>query len=418
MHSLKWPVLIFLRYYRHLGLRVSLYALLSLIIALISPFIESYLSNDTTGIMDFGSVIPVLTILATSMLAVSTFSLNVMVTAHRAAADMTTPRVHRLLLEDTTTQSVLAVFIGAFVYSLTSIVMYQAGLYADSAAIVVMAVTIAVVVLIIVAMLRWIQHLSSLGSVDDSLRSATKRAQVALTAFAREPALGATRLSAETVLPDNTAELRATHSGYLQLIDVSGLEKCLPERAFIYVIRKPGAHVLTGDVVAHVSGDVAQDTLDALLSSFVFGDQRTYEQDAAFGLLVLSEIASKALSPGINDSGTAIEAILRMKALLWDFSRTGQTEAPPDAPRVFVPVPDHQALLDTAFSQVAREGAGKIEVAVSLRDALLALSASADPRMEQAARVSADLALGYSEGAGLTAQEMQQLHDIDVKPPT
>ncbi|WP_295313798.1 DUF2254 family protein, partial [Roseobacter sp.] len=155
MSRISWMFLIFLRYYRNLGLRVSLYALLSCIAAFASPFVVRYLSATTTDVLDFSSVIPVLTILASSMLAVSTFSLNIMVTAHRAAAETTTPRMHRLLLENTTTQSVLATFIGAFVYSLASIILYQAGFYSDQAAIVVMGVTIVVVVLVVVSMLRW-----------------------------------------------------------------------------------------------------------------------------------------------------------------------------------------------------------------------------------------------------------------------
>ena len=158
MSRLKWLFLIFLRYYRNLGLRVSLYALLSLIAAFISPVIQNYLPDEMTERMAFDSVKPVLTILASSMLAVSTFSLNIMVTAHRSAASTATPRVHRLLLEDTTTQSVLATFIGAFIYSLASIVLYQSGVYTKEAAIVVMGVTIVVVALVVVAMLRWIEH--------------------------------------------------------------------------------------------------------------------------------------------------------------------------------------------------------------------------------------------------------------------
>lgn len=418
MHRLKWPFLMFMRYYRHLGLRVSLYALLALVVALISPLMEMMLDDETTAIMGFGSVMPVLTILASSMLAVSTFSLNVMVSAHRAAANTTTPRVHRLLLEDTTTQSVLAVFIGAFVYSLASIVMYQAGLYSESTAIIVMGVTIVVVVLIIVAMLRWIEHLSNLGSVDDSLRTVSKRARGALVAFAKNPSLDANPLTSDTVLPETVTELRAKKSGYLQVIDTSGLEKCLGGQGYIYVLKSPGTHILEGDVVALVSGHVEGGILDDLLSSFTFGDHRTYEQDAAFGLLVLSEIASKALSPGINDSGTAIEAILRMKVLLWDFSRTQPSDKPASAQRVFVPVPEHQALLEAAFSQVSRDGAGMIEVALCLRKSLQALCDVDDARVQTAACSLAGVALKHCEAAPLMDHEMTRLRAVEVIAPS
>ncbi|WP_424973908.1 DUF2254 family protein [Dinoroseobacter sp. S124A] len=50
----------------------------------------------------FLSVTPVLTIVASSMLAVSTLSLSIMVSVHRTVAETATPRMHRILLEDMT----------------------------------------------------------------------------------------------------------------------------------------------------------------------------------------------------------------------------------------------------------------------------------------------------------------------------
>ena len=48
---------------------------------------------------------------------------------------------------------------------------------------------------------------------------------------------------------------------------------------------------------------------DAFCSAFAIGDSRSYDQDPRFGLIVLGEIAAKALSPGVNDPGTAIQVI-------------------------------------------------------------------------------------------------------------
>ena len=103
---LKWIKLVFLRYYRDMGLRVLLYALLSVVATLFGPLANAIIGDSVKAKIDFQAVMAVLTILASSMLAVSTFSLNIMVSAHRSAAASATPRVHRILLEDTTTQSV------------------------------------------------------------------------------------------------------------------------------------------------------------------------------------------------------------------------------------------------------------------------------------------------------------------------
>lgn len=415
MTRLKKPLMIFLRYYRNLGLRVTLYALLSVLVAFVSPVVRVYLGDVVPWEIDFAAVTPVLTILASSMLAVSTFSLNIMVTAHRTASETTTPRVHRILMEDTTTQSVLSTFIGAFVYAFASIVLFQSGFYAPDAAVIVMGVTILVAVLVVVAMLRWVQYLSDLGSVDDSLDQAEERARAALATVADWPAFGANPITGDTVVPVSVTPIRARLSGYIQLIDVDQLEECRPERGLVYVAHAPGAHVLKGDVLARVTGDVSEAVEAALCKAFTLGDRRTQEQDAAYGLTVLSEIASKALSPGVNDPGTAIEAIVRLKGLLWRYARAG-SPAEPTAAHVFVPTQDAEMLMAAAFAAVARDGAGIVEVAEHLQHTLAALAGSENKEIVATAVALSELGCTYSERAGLLDAQVAKLRSI-VAPP-
>ena len=47
---------------------------------------------------------------------------------------------------------------------------------------------------------------------------------------------------------------------------------------------------------------------EAIAATFVIGGSRVFDQDPRFGLLVLSEIASRALSPAVNDPGWGQEA--------------------------------------------------------------------------------------------------------------
>jgi uncharacterized membrane protein len=114
-----------------LKLRVTLFALLSVGTAAIAILAEDMIPATLRRSFSPDTVLPILTILASGMLAVSTFSLDVMVTAHNAAAGQTAPRVHGLLLAETTTQTVLATFIGAFVYALAAIILFKAGFYPE-----------------------------------------------------------------------------------------------------------------------------------------------------------------------------------------------------------------------------------------------------------------------------------------------
>ncbi|MEL6677581.1 MAG: DUF2254 domain-containing protein [Pseudomonadota bacterium] len=390
LSAIETPLLLIRRLSRRLGVRVTAFALVALGISALAPLAEGALGDGLTGLVGREAVMPVLTILASSMLAVSTFSINVMVSAYRAAAASATPRVHRLLLEDTTTQTVLSTFIGAFVYALTSILLFQTGAMADDAAVIVMAMTVLIVFLVITAMLRWIHHLSVLGSVDHSLEVATARARETLRRFARAPALGGIPLTDDTVLPQELQPVRASASGYIQLIDVAMLERCLPDGAFLYLRRIPGDMVLEGTVIAEMSGTHGPPLAANIAEAVVIGPTRSYEQDPEFGLLVLSEIASKALSPGINDPGTAIIATDKAAALLWDHARTEPEPTGQRAPRVFVPVNTTDDLFEAAFAATARTAAGTPEVVGHLLEVLNSLAEAPGcdrPATEMAARV-------------------------------
>lgn len=409
-----WLKLIVLRYYRDMGLRVLFYALLSVAAALISPLANSLIVDHVGLVVDFSSVTPILTILATSMLAVSTFSLNIMVTAHRAAADVATPRMHRILLQDTTTQSVLAAFIGAFVFSLASLLLFRIGFYSKDAAATVTGITTLVVIWVILSLLRWIDHLTTLGSLESSLRSARHLAAQALRAHARAPGLGATALTGDVVLPTSKTPLRAPKTGYVQLIDMPMLEGCLPDHGAVYLDVRPGAHILVGQTIGQVSGAVGSDIVARLSRAFTFGDVRTHEQDAEFGLIVLSEIASKALSPGINDAGTAMEAMNVLTSLVWDYARDTQGRVAATTPKVFAPVPGPDALMEAAFGGLARDGADNIAVAMGLRHTLLALSRSDNPDVSAAAIRFAETALVSAREAGLSERDLDQLRSIKL----
>jgi uncharacterized membrane protein len=48
----------------------------------------------------------------------------------------------------------------------------------------------------------------------------------------------------------------------------------------------------------------------------VLGDERTIEQDPAFAIRIMVDIAAKALSPAINDPTTAVQALDAIDGLL------------------------------------------------------------------------------------------------------
>ena len=158
-------------------------------------------------------------------------------------------------------------------------------------------------------------------------------------------------------------------------------------------------------------------TLKRLGKAFTFGSERTNEQDAEFGLIVLSETASKALSPGINDTGTAIEALLILKALLWNFAQEEEDDERPCAPNVIASFAGPSDFVEAALAPIARDGAGSIEVGMRLRQSLSALSASENAELAAAARDLAEQAIAYATEAGMPERDLARLQAISLAHP-
>ncbi len=112
---------------KKLWFRATLFAIVAIITALLSILFKSMIPESVSVKVGAEAVDNILNILASSMLAVTTFSLSIMVTAYGSATTNVTPRATRLVVEDVTTQNVLATFIGSFLFSLVGIIALNYG---------------------------------------------------------------------------------------------------------------------------------------------------------------------------------------------------------------------------------------------------------------------------------------------------
>ncbi|CUI00272.1 DUF2254 domain-containing protein [Leisingera aquaemixtae] len=371
---------------RKIWFRVVLISVLSLLALLLAPLAKPLLPDSLSE--DFGreAVLPVLTILASGMLAVTTFSLNVMVSAYRTAASMATPRVYRLLLEDTVTHRVLATFVGGFIFSLSGVILFRARYYTPEGALVVFGITIVVVVLIVGAILRWIDHLSGLGSMDHTLRLIESRTRDSMRARRDVPCLGGQRSDSSGV-PDDAAAIPASRSGFVRFAGMAQLNELAEEAGTeITLAKAPGEYILRGQPVAWAAaGD--NDFCKAASKAIDIGDVRSFDQDPSFGLTLLAETAQRALSPGINDPGTAVEVMGRLGRLLWETMPADEISSTrkPEFPNVKVPPVTARHLLRCAFPPIARSGSDSPSVMGWMQKTLQELESHSNPEMAKAA---------------------------------
>lgn len=394
---------------RRLWFRASIISLLAVAAALVSLLVAPYLPAGISAKIGADSVSSILTIIASSMLAVTTFSLSTMVSAYSAATSNVTPRATRLLIEDTTTQNVLGTFVGSFLYSLVALIALSSGAYGERGRVVLFIVTVGVVLLIVVTLLRWIDYLLRFGRVGETTAAVEKAATEALTARHRNQFLGGAPLAAPEIIPDDAAPIQPEAIGYIQHVDMAALAAAGKEReATIWLAATPGTFVDLHRPLAFISVEADAETADDVRGAFTVAGERTFDQDPRFGLCVLAEIASRALSPAINDPGTAIDVIGRAVRVLTIWTGTPEPEEP-KYPYVYVPTIEPGELFDDVFYPIARDGAAIAEVQIRLQKAFSALARSGDERFQaEAARHSHD-ALARAEKALTDAGDLARV---------
>lgn len=106
----------------------------------------------------------------------------------------------------------------------------------------------------------------------------------------------------------NSFETKTT--AYFQDVSIQLLKKvALEEDCKLHVISKKGAICYKGEILFKTEKDLSKDTIDKIYKAFDFSNDEFIEDNYLIAFKHLKEIALKAMSPGINDPGTAMNAI-------------------------------------------------------------------------------------------------------------
>jgi len=399
--------------------RASLLGMLGVVTSLMATVAEQFIPWDIPGQIGADAVDGILNIIASSMLAVTTFSLSVMVAAYASATNNVTPRATKLLMQDPTTQNVLATFIGSFLFSLVGLVALSTGSYGDRGRVVLFVVTVGVIAVIVVTILHWIDHLSRLGRVGETIIRVERAVTKSLQARVEDPFLRARPLlNPKQEIPAGACAIYPEQIGYVQFIDIESLAKWGEEtNTEIFVEAVPGTFVHPARALAWVAGPESEEGLKKVRDAFTISDERTYDQDPRFGLSVLAEIASRAMSTAINDGGTAIDVIGRSVRLLaiWRESPAAKELEEFRFPQVWVPPLKVEDMFDDLYLPIARDGAGILEVQIRLQKALLALAQMGDNHFKSSAARHSRLAFKRAEQVLLLEEEKSLLRELSLQ---
>jgi uncharacterized membrane protein len=338
-----------------------------------------------------------------------------MVSAYASASSTATPRSFSLVISDDVSQNALSTFIGAFIFSIVALVALKNGYYDKAGRFVLFVLTLIILTVIIVTFVSWVDRIARLGRLGGTIDKVEAATTAALQQRRSTPTLrgvpaGPCRNWGQAIY--------AGTIGYVQRVDVTALQKFAEKsQVQITVAALPGTFSAPGRALAYVtadSGDLSDIDTSQIAQAFLIGDDRTFDEDPRFGLIVLSEIASRALSPAVNDPGTAIVIIgtfIRLFTLWGEPVEEGDTRTP-DCDRVKVPEISLRDMFDDAFTAIARDGAGIIEVAGRLQKAFKSLASIGDATMRDVAMHHARLALARAENVIELQEDIEVLRKL------
>lgn len=276
----------------------------------------------------------VLGAIAGGLITVTGVVFSVTIVALQLASSQFTPRVLPDFTSDRGNQLVLGVFIGTFTYTLLVLRNVRSGGPGEEPFVPRIGVTLAVVLVLVSIgfLIYFINHSARSIQVAEILDRVSRRTLGDVHRLFPEQVGHAD----ESVTPDprsapaKSLPVRAARSGYLQAVDSVSLFRIGFDKGVVIGMEPQiGEFILAGQVLARVSPDGGEDeeVTAAVRTAFVLGLERTPEQDVEFGIIEISDIAVKALSPAINDPTTAFQCIDRLGEILLAFGNRNPPRA-------------------------------------------------------------------------------------------
>lgn len=329
----------------------------------------------------------VLSSVAGSVISVAATAFSITIVALQLAASNYSPRLLRNFMQDTGNQLVLGTFISTFIYCLLVLRTVRGDGDDYDSFVPQLAVTVGLLLALasIGVLIFFIHHAATIIQVSHIIMDASNDLHGAIDRLFPEKLGRSLPKPHEHAIPANfdrdAYPVKAHSSGYLQAIDNEELMQIACDRQLLLQIKsRPGRFVVKGsDLVMVFPGDKVNRKLsDRINDAFMFGRQRTEQQDVEFPVNQLVDIALRAISPGINDPTTAIQCIDQLGAGLSHFA---QREIPSayrydddNKLRVIAEPFTFVGLTNAAFNQIRQYGKSDVGVVIRLLEAIATIA--------------------------------------------
>lgn len=368
---------------------------LSLITTAVDPdgrLIPQSITGDPTAALQ------ILYLISFTMLTLTGLVLSLLVLAVQLAMGTFSPRIVRQILQDRPSQAAIGLFAGTFAFSMLA--MRRVTTTQNGGTVPGLAVLVAIVLVLacVVTLIWYLNH------ITQSLRTAALTGWVAADTITTLDHVYPQDGSDPALPPDLIPTRKA---GVMFDVDHDRLVT-LAERADcrLELLWAVGDFVPANAALLRVVGDRGALPVAQIIRAVALGPERTLNQDVAYGIRMLVDIAERSLSSGpFEDPTTAVQAIDRLHDVLRHIARrplhSGHYRDGAGTVRLVVPTLQWEGFVRLTFDEVRQTGAGSPQVVRRLRSALDDLIGFAPPERRPA--LQHQLAL-LEEQAGTAAQ--------------
>jgi uncharacterized membrane protein len=316
----------------------------------------------------------VLSTIAGAMMSVISLVYSLTLVVFTLAAGNISPRLLETFASDRTTQITIGLLGATFLYSL--LVLFGVDETKDLRFAVLFSIVLAA------ASFFWLVYFVNDVAGRIRVDAEIGRIQMSLRAsidglLAREPREKPDDRDRIPDLPVHTIPSR--RSGYITFIDSNRLIGLAREcDGFAEVLVTAGTFVLEGMPIAELRTEAKKPDIGRIQQVFRIGKARAPEGDIQFSVHLMVEIALRALSPGVNDSYTAISAIDHLSAscarILQRGAPTSLIDDDDGMPRVWLSILEVHELMETAVGPLRQAARTNVLVLDHLVSALEKMS--------------------------------------------
>lgn len=312
----------------------------------------------------------ILSAMASSMLTFIVFAVSALLLVLQLASSTLTPRIIALTFASRGPQLTVGLFVFTYTFTLGASARVEPGYVPQIVVLLAVAAN-----LVSIAVFFWFVH--HLGSalrpvaILHALCAAGRRVIDDVYPMAFDQPASRLQTQEELSEPLRLIEYTGPSGTFLAFGKAELVKAAQQADCVIAILPQVGDFVALGDPLFSVRPAGRKIDADALRGMVAVGPERTLEQDPGFAFRIMIDIASRALSPAINDPTTAVLALDQIHRELWHLGRKqldqGRAFDERGEVRLVFPTPQWEDFVALAVSEIRLYGASSIQVARRLR---------------------------------------------------